>query len=132
MSKPNLTPAELATNSPEIIERVQGSSTMPTTTQALYRFHIGLVTTGGVVIYRSWRADARALIDATYPGGYTLTEVQGHYKGTDEPAWIVEVYAGDSPTEVEWARTLAVELRELLSQECIGLAILPVSSFTLI
>lgn len=124
-----LTPAELATNSPELIERLRGDRPNKTS-QVLYRFHIGLVTADGLAIDGARRADARGLIDAAYPDGYTLTETQGRYNGTDEPSWIVEVYAESKAQErAVW---LAVDLRKLLSQECIGLAILPVTQFSLI
>lgn len=105
---------------------------MNTKTTTLYRFHIGLETRDGIPIVAHHRGEARALIDAAYSGGYTLTETQGSYAGTTEHSWTVEVYGDDSAKSQTHAVTLALALRELLSQECIGLALLPVSEFTLI
>lgn len=103
-----------------------------TKTNTLYRFHIGLLTKLGAALEREQIEGAKALIDAAYSGGYTLTQTQGYYAGTVEASWTVEVYGDDSAKSQAHAVGLALDLRELLSQECIGLALLPVSEFTLI
>jgi hypothetical protein len=99
--------------------------------QALYRYHIGLVTQHGEPCNAQRQESARALFLQVYPDGHTYTDGAGVYKGGSEAVWIVEVYAPDTARERQRARTLATQLRDVLDQECIGLAILP-GSFLLV
>ncbi len=102
--------------------------------QALYRFHIGLHSLDGrnTPVSIEILADTALDILKDYFSGFTSTRATGVWEGKEEPAMIVEAYGDFTSDALERARECAGLIRIDLSQDAVGLAVLPVETFELI
>jgi len=134
-----LTPAEIATNSPETIERLRGNQPDPETRDdsafpgepvASFRLYLGLNDRHGRAVDTRALADAFALLDHAHEA-YTRTNARGVWKGQPEPTAVVEIIQPDTDENREQLRATARTLAGILDQECVALAIHPLAVFEL-